>query len=92
MHDQREPSRLVAELESHGLVQRESNPDDGRSALVALTDLGRKRFREAAPIYLDGIDRRLGAHLDAEELEVLASALRKVLGPTDLGAPSPRRG
>lgn len=79
-------SRLVAELESHGLLQRESNPDDGRSALVALTELGRKRFREAAPIYLDGIERRLGAGLAADELDALASALRKVLGPTDIGS------
>ncbi|MFD6453823.1 MarR family winged helix-turn-helix transcriptional regulator [Nocardia sp. NPDC060220] len=84
-------SRLVAELESNGLLRREHNPDDGRSAIVAITELGRQRFREAAPHYLDGIERRLGAHADPGELEALAATLCKVLGATDLAAPRPRR-
>ncbi|TCK00327.1 MarR family winged helix-turn-helix transcriptional regulator [Nocardia alba] len=75
-------SRLVAELESNGLLRRDTNPDDGRSALVAITDLGRQRFREAAPRYLDDIERRFGANLEPDELEALAATLRKVLGPT----------
>ncbi|MBW0275676.1 hypothetical protein ATM97_30190 [Nocardia sp. MH4] len=73
-------SRLVAELEADGLLRRETNPDDGRSALVAISDLGRQRFREAAPHYLAGIERRLGAHVSAAELAAVADTLRKVLG------------
>ncbi|MFD5175193.1 MarR family winged helix-turn-helix transcriptional regulator [Nocardia sp. NPDC058379] len=73
-------SRLVAELEANGLLRRESNPDDGRSALVAISDLGRRRFREAAPHYLAGIERRLGANVSAAELEAVAVTLRTVLG------------
>ncbi|MGS2807147.1 MarR family winged helix-turn-helix transcriptional regulator [Nocardia sp. MW-W600-9] len=84
-------SRLVAELEANGLLTRESNPDDGRSALVAISDLGRRRFREAAPHYLDGIERALGAHLDPAELTALAGSLRKVLGATRLPPPQPPR-
>lgn len=83
-------SRLVAELETNGLLRRENNPDDGRSALVAITDLGKQRFREAAPHYLDGIERRLGAHADPAELAALAATLRKVLGATDLAPPRRR--
>ncbi|MFJ4651321.1 MarR family winged helix-turn-helix transcriptional regulator [Nocardia sp. NPDC088792] len=81
-------SRLVTELEAQGLVRRESNPDDGRSAFVAITDDGRRRFREAAPHYLAGIERRMGGPLDPTELDTVANALRKVLGPTDLNSPA----
>ncbi|MEV6773587.1 MarR family transcriptional regulator [Nocardia sp. NPDC051030] len=81
-------SRLVTELESHGLVRRESNPDDGRSAFVAITEAGRAKFREAAPRYLAGIERRFAARLDPGELAAVASALRKVLGPEELPSPT----
>ncbi|UGT41465.1 MarR family transcriptional regulator [Nocardia yamanashiensis] len=77
-------SRLVTELESHGLVQREANPEDGRSAFVAITAEGRQRFREAAPHYLAGIQRRFAGKLDDAELDAMGSALRKVLSPTAL--------
>ncbi len=81
-------SRLVTEMESHGLVRRESNPDDGRSAFVSITDAGRRRFREAAPHYLTGIEKRFGGRLDAADLEAVASALRKVLGPAQVTTPN----
>ncbi|MTE15978.1 MarR family winged helix-turn-helix transcriptional regulator [Nocardia aurantiaca] len=80
-------SRLVTEMESDGLVRRESNPDDGRSAFVSITDTGRRRFREAAPHYLAGIERRFGGKLDPAELETVAAALRKVLAPTEIASP-----
>ncbi|MFC9894768.1 MarR family winged helix-turn-helix transcriptional regulator [Nocardia sp. NPDC127579] len=76
-------SRLVTELETHDLVRRESNPDDGRSAFVAITDTGRERLRATAPHYLAAIQRRFTG-LDEAELGALGTALRKVLGPTDL--------
>ncbi|WP_067687057.1 MarR family winged helix-turn-helix transcriptional regulator [Nocardia jejuensis] len=81
-------SRLVTELESHGLVRRESNPDDGRSAFVAITEAGRAKFRDAAPRYLAGIEQRFAARLNRDELEAVTAALRKVLGPNDLPAPT----
>lgn len=79
-------SRLVGELESHGLVRREPNPDDGRSAFVSITEAGRQRLREAAPHYLAGIERRFSG-LSPDELRALAGALRKALGPADLSDP-----
>jgi DNA-binding MarR family transcriptional regulator len=79
-------SRLVTELEAHGLVRRESNPDDGRSAFVSITDTGRQRLREAAPHYLSGIEERFAA-ASADDLNALAATLHKVLGPADLPDP-----
>lgn len=75
-------SRLVEEMAAAGLLVREQNPQDGRSAYAALTDLGLRRYRQAAPTYLAGIEEHFARHLQNEELELLARALRRVLvGP-----------
>ncbi|WP_062982207.1 MarR family winged helix-turn-helix transcriptional regulator [Nocardia anaemiae] len=84
-------SRLVTEMAAAGLVARESNPDDGRSAFVAITDAGRERLHAAAPGYLAGIERYFADKLDPNELHTLAATLAKILGPTDLTI-TPRRG
>jgi DNA-binding MarR family transcriptional regulator len=72
-------SRVVDELVRAGLVSREPNPDDGRSAFAALTPAGRTALRKAAPTYLAAVQREFADHLTAREAEVLAGALRKVL-------------
>jgi DNA-binding MarR family transcriptional regulator len=72
-------SRVVDELVRAGLVARESNPDDGRSAFAALTPTGRTALRKAAPTYVAAVQREFADHLTAREAEVVAGALRKVL-------------
>ena len=72
-------SRVVDELVRAGLVAREPNPDDGRSAFAALTPAGRAALRKAAPTYVAAVQREFADHLTAREAEVLAGALRKVL-------------
>src|SRR3954467_10329466 len=72
-------SRVVDELVRAGLVAREPNPDDGRSAFAALTPAGRATLRKAAPTYVAAVHREFADHLTAREAEVLAGALRKVL-------------
>ena len=49
-------SRVVDELVRAGLVQRRANPGTD-VALAVLTNAGSRRFRTAAPHYLDGIER-----------------------------------
>src|SRR3954454_2510108 len=71
-------SRVVDELVRAGLVTREPNPDDGRSAFAALTPEGRAVLRKAAPTYLAAVHRECARHLTGHESEVLARALRKV--------------
>lgn len=83
-------SRLVTELAAAGLVAREANPDDGRSAFVAITDAGRERLHAATPTYLASIRECFADKLDADELRTLAATLGKILGPTDI-ALTPRR-
>lgn len=71
-------SRLVEELSRSGLVCREANPEDRRSAFAVLTDTGRRRLSEAAPTYLAGIRDHFTRHLEREELSVLGNALWRV--------------
>jgi DNA-binding MarR family transcriptional regulator len=72
-------SRVVDELVRAGMVSREPNPDDGRSAFASLTPAGRAALRKAAPTYLAAVQREFTDHLTAREAEVLTGALRKVL-------------
>ncbi len=72
-------SRVVDELVQAGLVAREPNPADGRSAFAALTPAGRTALRKAAPTYVAAVRREFTDHLTAREGEVLTGALRKVL-------------
>ncbi len=72
-------SRVVDQLAAEGLVTREANPDDRRSAYATLTDAGRRRLRAAAPVYLAGIERYFTSRLDPAEARAVAAALGKVL-------------
>ena len=72
-------SRVVDQLVAAGLVAREANPDDRRSAFATITDAGRARLRAAAPVYLDGIHRHVTSHMTAAESTTVARALEKVL-------------
>jgi DNA-binding MarR family transcriptional regulator len=72
-------SRVVDELVRAGLVARETNPDDGRSAFAVLTPAGRAALRKAAPTYVAAVRREFADHLTAREAEVLSRALHKVL-------------
>jgi DNA-binding MarR family transcriptional regulator len=78
----------IQRLVDRGLVQREANPNDGRSYLLTLTSKGDATMHAADPALLEGylaLERRLPRTLEEyEELldeltEALASALDDVL-------------
>ena len=72
-------SRVVDQLVAAGLVRREANPDDRRSAYALITEQGRARLRAAAPVYLAGIERHFTGAMSAAEARTVAAALEKVL-------------
>jgi DNA-binding MarR family transcriptional regulator len=72
-------SRVVTELEAAGLVERQPNPDDRRSSFAAITPEGRRRLREAAPVYLQAVEEHFLAHLSTTQVTTLASAFAQVL-------------
>jgi DNA-binding MarR family transcriptional regulator len=44
-------SRIVTELETAALVERQPDPDDGRAWLATLTAAGRQTLKQTAPLY-----------------------------------------
>jgi DNA-binding MarR family transcriptional regulator len=72
-------SRLVDEIAKAGLVVREQNPQDGRSAYATLTAEGLERYRRAAPTYLAAIERHFSSTLDDDQLRTIADSLQRVL-------------
>jgi DNA-binding MarR family transcriptional regulator len=71
-------SRVVDELVAEGYVRREVNPLDARSAFAVLTDTGLAKFREAAPVYLEGIQQEFAAGLSDHELRTVLDVLTRV--------------
>jgi DNA-binding MarR family transcriptional regulator len=71
-------SRLVDEMVRAGLVAREANTDDRRSAFAVITEAGRESFRAAAPRYLDLIEEQVAPGLTSAELATLARLLDRL--------------
>lgn len=83
-------SRLVDELERRGLVSREPDDSDGRVTYAAITAEGKKILRSTAPVYRRGIEEHFTKHLTADEQQVVATALSRVVDAHQLAA-EPRR-
>ena len=81
-------SRLVAELERAGHVERVPDPDDGRATLARITPQGRAARRAAAPVYLAGIDKHFNQHLTAAQQDAIATGLQRVVDAHEV---DPRR-
>lgn len=77
-------------LESRGLVQRRTDPADGRAVIVALTDQGRDVVG-AAVAALVSAESELLTDLADDDRTALADLLRRVLAPLDTGADPPAR-
>lgn len=76
-------------LERADLVARRPNPDDGRGTLVRLTPHGREVVDEAMALHAD-LEHELVGGLSAEEAELLAALLHKLLRSLDHAGPGGR--
>jgi DNA-binding MarR family transcriptional regulator len=72
-------TRVVDRMEDAGLVKRESCPSDKRGVFAVLTDAGRTRFRQAAPLHLRGIERHFARHVTADDVVTLRLLLGRLL-------------
>jgi DNA-binding MarR family transcriptional regulator len=70
-------SRSVDRLAKLGLVERATNPDDGRSLLVGLTANGLRRLREAQVSHHRIVREMLLSHFDRRDLKRLGALLEK---------------
>jgi DNA-binding MarR family transcriptional regulator len=67
-------TRLVTSLEERGLVRKQSNPDDRRSTLLAVTPAGRRTLDRARSARTVELTRRL-ERLDAGDLRAVIAVL-----------------
>ena len=81
-------SRLVSELERVGYLERVPDPDDGRATLARITAEGRAARRQAAPVYLAGIEQHFSRHLTQAQQDAVATGLQRVVDAHEV---DPRR-
>ncbi len=67
-------TRLVADLESQGLVTRAPDPDDGRAILISITPAGSDRVLQARASRA-AVIAELFAQLTDDEIATVAAAL-----------------
>ncbi|MGN6599998.1 MAG: MarR family winged helix-turn-helix transcriptional regulator [Actinomycetes bacterium] len=75
-------SRILAALESAGLVERETNPNDARSVLVRASAAGEETVREVRASRTRRLAERL-ARLDPDQREALIAAIPALLALTE---------
>jgi DNA-binding MarR family transcriptional regulator len=76
-------SRLVDRLAERGLVERRSDPADGRSILLSLTEAGRAVQRQVGRQHARGVARAMTVGLEPAELKLLATICLKLAGQNE---------
>src|SRR5262245_37466007 len=85
-------SRVVDELATAGLAERQPDQADGRSSFAALTPAGREALRRAWPVYRQAIHRQLTGRLTPQQCRELAALLAQLIATNDLDPPVTVRG
>lgn len=93
-------SKVVDRLESAGLCERRANPNDRRSSIVELTTAGRKLVDEAAKVFEEELELRIGSVISERSVREVTAVLgtlraagraldaeRKATDPRPLRAP-----
>ncbi len=69
-------TRMLADMEDAGLIRRFPSPDDGRKAVLELTDAGRLAVADELRRGTDWVARAMADTLTPAEIQVLAVAGR----------------
>jgi DNA-binding MarR family transcriptional regulator len=72
-------TRLVDRMVRSGLVERHSCHNDGRVCFAGLTRRGLSVLQVARPVAAEGVEEYFARHITAEEAQVMATALKRVL-------------
>ncbi len=72
-------SRIVAELERAGYVERDPDPHDGRATLATITATGRAVLRRTAPLYLAGVEQHFNRYLTRAQRRSIETSLQRVI-------------
>jgi MarR family transcriptional regulator, organic hydroperoxide resistance regulator len=82
-------SKVVDRIEEAGLCRRVPNPNDRRSALLALTPKGQEKLEHAVPVFEDELARRFSAVLGGAELDRMATGLKLLRASAFAGEENP---
>jgi DNA-binding MarR family transcriptional regulator len=85
-------TRRVDRMAAAGLVARERCASDGRGVFARITPSGLRALELATPVHVAGVRRHFVEALDADELELLATALEKVAADNPGGELGPAVG
>jgi DNA-binding MarR family transcriptional regulator len=83
-------SRIVTELQHEGYVERVADPDDKRATLATITKAGHAALKQAAPVYLQGIETHFTRYLSMAQQRAIVDGLQRVIDVHD-GQTDPRR-
>lgn len=75
-------SRLLARLETDGLVEKLPVADDGRGQTIRISAKGRETRRRMWAVYGSSITQLVGAKLAPDELAMLSALLGRLRHPT----------
>jgi len=70
-------SRMLSQLETMGLIYRESNPGDKRSVKIYLTELGKEK-RHQARVVVRQFNNYLNEHIKESDRQYLFDLLEKI--------------
>jgi DNA-binding MarR family transcriptional regulator len=76
-------SRMVDRLADRGLVQRQTDPADGRGVLLSLTEEGQALQRQIGRRHARGVASAMTTELSPEELRQLEAICLKLAGTAD---------
>ena len=72
-------TRVVAELERRGLVEKSRSEDDARGNVAVVTPAGRRASRSAYPLQVNRAREILFDHLEPADVAVMGEALSQFL-------------
>ncbi len=83
-------SHQIRRMAGRGLVERVANPDDARSSVVELTDIGWAAIVEAAPHHVRSVRRHVFDALSERQVEQLEEITARLLAHhgSDVDAPA----
>jgi DNA-binding MarR family transcriptional regulator len=79
-------TRLIDGLVAAGWIQRVACPNDARVSYAQLTDTGHEKLREAGCSHVTSIRRLFLEHFTLQEIDQLASLLRRLPGAAPEGS------
>ncbi len=71
-------TRLVDDLQAHGLVVKRVSAEDGRGNIAKLTPAGLRKLKQAWPVHLASVRDRVFDHVDPATVTKAAQALSEI--------------